>query len=348
MADDRKRTSTTGAAERSAADVISPDEVAALLDGVRTGAVPTDSGHGASGAVRAYDFAAGEHIVRGRLAALDLVDERLVRGLRTGLERLVHRAVEVAGQGAQRQRFSEAVGKLTSPGAIFVVNVKPFGCAGLVTLDGGLVSALTDAFYGGAGRDRGHGAGADLTPAEWRMARKCLDLFVAELRPAWSGIAPLELEFSRVESNVQFASIVGPGEPMLVTRYRVNLESPGEIALMLPASALDGLREQLQSAGGAARPARQWRQDLEAGLRESVLQLETVFSRVEITLGALMRLRPGDVLEIERPDTVQVLADGQPVFSARYGVSSGRNAVQVIGPASRTPDATGSQHRRPS
>ena len=77
-----------------------------------------------------------------------------------------------------------------------------------------------------------------------------------------------------------------------------------------------------------------------------MLQLETVFSRIEITLGTLVNLRPGDVIEIERPDNVVVLADGQPVFNARYGISSGRNAVQVLGPAVRQPQARTNPERR--
>jgi flagellar motor switch protein FliM len=347
MPEDPQQRPTPGGAERSAADVISPDEVAALLDGVRSGAVATDSGHAATGAVRPYDFAAGEHIVRGRLAALDLVDERFARGFRSSLERLLHRPVEIGCQGAQRQRFADSMATATGPTAIFVVNVKPFGCPGLLTFDAGLVGALTDAFYGGTGRDQRHAAGADFTPGEWRMARKCFDACVAELRSAWAAVAPVDVELVRVESNPQFAAIVGSSEPMLASRFRIGLESSGEVAFRLPMSALDGIRDQLQS-GGSPRPARNCRQDIEAALRETVLELETVFSRAEITLGALMSLRAGDILEIERPDTVLVLADGQPIFNARYGISSGRNAVQAIGPVPRPPDARSSQQRRPA
>ncbi|HVN42294.1 MAG TPA: FliM/FliN family flagellar motor switch protein [Steroidobacteraceae bacterium] len=330
---------------RNPADVISSDEVDALLDGVRSGAVATDSGHAAAGPVRPYDFAAGEHVVRGRLAALDLIDERFVRSLRANLERLVHRQLEVSCQGAQHQRFADALGAVRAPAAIYVVSLRPLGCQALVVLDAALVAALTDAFYGGRGGDLRHDAGAEFTPAEWRLARKCFDASVAELRAAWAGVASLEIDLVRTETNPQFAAIVAASEPILVRRYRLTLESTGEIAMILPLVGLASVREQLQALG-VARPDRPYRQDLEAALKDSVLQLETVFSRLEITLGTLVRLRPGDILEINRPDTVAVLAEGQPVFTARYGVSSGRNAVQVLAPAPRPQTAAAPPPRR--
>jgi len=334
-----------GAAPRHAADVISPDEVAALLDGVKSGAVATDAGHGAGGPVRPYDFAAGEHIVRGRLVTLDLINERFARGLRASLGRLVQRPVEVADQGAQHQRFADALAAASVPSALYVVSCTPLACQGLLVMDAALVGALTDAFFGGTGRDLRHAAGAEFTPGEWRLARKCFELCVAELRAAWAGVVPLEVALVRLESNPQFAAIVPASEPMLVRRFRISLEATGELALLLPLAGLEGVREQLQSVtpGKAGRPCRQ---DLEAALRDSVLQLETVFSRIEITLGTLVNLRPGDVIEMERPDDVVVLAEGQPVFNARYGISAGRNAVQVLGPAARQPGGRANTDRR--
>jgi flagellar motor switch protein FliM len=345
MSEDPQQAPVQGDAQRHPADVISPDEVAALLDGVKSGAVATDAGHAADGPVRPYDFAAGEHIVRGRLVTLDLINERFARGLRTNLERLVHRPVEVIDQGAQHQRFADAIAAAKVPSALYVVSYKPLACQGLLVLDAALVGALTDAFFGGTGRDVRHAAGAEFTPGEWRLATKCFELCVAELRTAWSSVVPLEVELVRRESNPQFAAIVPASAPMLVRRFRISLEATGELTLLLPLAGLDGVREQLQSVT-PGKPGRQCRQDLEAALKDSVLQLETVFSRIEITLGTLVNLRPGDVIEIERPDNVVVLADGQPVFNARYGISSGRNAVQVLGPAVRQPQARTEPERR--
>jgi flagellar motor switch protein FliM len=283
-------------------------------------------------------------IVRGRLVTLDLISERFRARLAHEPRRRSTVRSRYADQGAQHQRFADAIGAVKVPSALYVVNYKPLACQGLLVLDAALVGALTDAFFGGTGRDVRHAAGAELTPGEWRLATKCFELCVAELRTAWSSVVPLEVELVRLESNPQFAAIVPASAPMLVRRFRISLEATGELTLLLPLAGLDAVREQLQSAT-PGKPGRQCRPDLEAALKDSVLQLETVFSRIEITLGTLVNLRPGDVIEIERPTTSRACGR-QPVFNARYGISSGRNAVQVLGPAARQPPGRAQPERR--
>lgn len=49
MSEDPQQAPVRGDAQRHPAEVISPDEVAALLDSVKSGAVATDAGHAAEG-----------------------------------------------------------------------------------------------------------------------------------------------------------------------------------------------------------------------------------------------------------------------------------------------------------
>ncbi|MFO1406058.1 MAG: FliM/FliN family flagellar motor switch protein [Steroidobacteraceae bacterium] len=330
---------------RTAADVISQDEVAALLDGVRSGAVPTDSGRNPAGPVRPYDFVAESQAGAGAVAVLDLIDERVARGLRTALERLLSRAVEVECGALERRRYGEFVNTIVAPVAAFVLELRSFGVPALLVVDAALAGAATDAFYGGPGRHVPRGGEGDLTPAEWRLARRCADAGLAQLREAWSTVSPFEAEVVRTEHDPRLLAALPPGEPVLVRRYPVRLESVGEIVVVVPSAAIDGVRERLQSAGPSAASAN-WRHDLEEALAESRVEIETVFAKVEISLRALVGLRPGDVLEIDRPDTVLVLADGRPLFNARYGTSSGRNAVQLIGAARRNDPGAGNRARR--
>jgi len=158
---------------------------------------------------------------------------------------------------------------------------------------------------------------------------------------------PFDVETVRTEHNPQLAAIVQSSDTVMVRRYAVRLETAGDIVLVVPAAAVDALRERLQPPR-SAQAGPPWRGELESALRESELELETVFARLDITLRALVQLRPGDVLELERPDAVLVLADGQPLFTARYGTSSGRGAVQLVGRVPRGGAVTFSRTRRNS
>lgn len=332
---------------RTAADVISQDEVDALFEGVRSGAVPTGAGRAPTGPVQPYDFAAAAEVARGPLAMLDAIDERLALGVRDRLERLVHRSPEVTRQPVERLRYGEFIAGARMPTATFVLQVKPLAAPVLLLVDAALVGSITDAFYGGSGRHLPRAAGVDFTPAEWRLARRCVDDCLDQMREAWSPVVTLEPEIVRVERNPQLAGIVPASETVLVRRFTVQFESPGEIALVLPLAALDSLRDRLQSPGVAPAGPR-LRQDLEDALYATEIEVEAQFAQIDITLRALVGLRAGDIMEIERPESVLVLAAGRPLFCARFGTSAGCNALQFMEPASMRPGAAGSGRNRRS
>ena len=61
-------------------DILSQDEVDALLHGVDDGAVDTDAGENLNdGEAHTFDFNNQERIVRGRLPTLEMINERFAR-----------------------------------------------------------------------------------------------------------------------------------------------------------------------------------------------------------------------------------------------------------------------------
>src|SRR5687768_9444241 len=89
-------------------DVLSQDEIDALLHGVDSGAVPTEP-ESRPGEAHSYDFTNQVRIVRGRLPTLEMVNERFARLFRTSLFNLLRRGPEVAVAPIKMLKFSEYV-----------------------------------------------------------------------------------------------------------------------------------------------------------------------------------------------------------------------------------------------
>ena len=90
-------------------DLLSQDEIDALLHGVDSGDVETESDEPSDPyATRTYDFASQDRIVRGRLPTLEMINERFARYFRTSLF------------GMRRSRAS-----LTQMAAIMPSNARP-------------------------------------------------------------------------------------------------------------------------------------------------------------------------------------------------------------------------------
>ena len=70
-------------------DLLSQDEIDALLHGVDSGSVDTAEPPPPPGEARNYDFASQDRIIRGRMPTLEMVNERFVRLWRIGLFSLI-------------------------------------------------------------------------------------------------------------------------------------------------------------------------------------------------------------------------------------------------------------------
>ena len=100
----------------ASSDLLSQDEIDALLSGVDGGDVdvepeePTDPE-----AVHGYDFSSQDRIVRGHMPTLELINERFARNLRIGMFDVLRRSPAISVEGIQVLKFGEYVQTLLMP-----------------------------------------------------------------------------------------------------------------------------------------------------------------------------------------------------------------------------------------
>ncbi|HHB12449.1 MAG TPA: flagellar motor switch protein FliM [Chromatiales bacterium] len=320
----------------SADSVLSKEEMDALLQGVEEGAV---TGEGPDeplpGEVRPYDFTSSEHVVRGPMPTLDMIHERFARHLPETVHRFVRKAAETTYRPVERLRFSDFVERLKLPAMLHRVEVEPVGAALLVTMDGSLVAALVDAYFGGSGAAVELGD-RDFTPTEARVAYRFLDLLLEDLQAAWQPVAELYCRFAGSETNPAFVALAGPAESVFATRIEVTLGSvQGELGIVLPEDGLvDPLREALSGAlppGDHAEAEQDWFAHFEANLQEAQVTLCARLTEREMPLREVLGLKVGDIVPIDMPAHVPLLVEGVTLFYSEFGVHKGKNAVKILG-----------------
>ncbi|HET8702119.1 MAG TPA: flagellar motor switch protein FliM, partial [Nitrococcus sp.] len=124
-------------------DVLSQEEIDALLHGIDGGQIDTTQSAPAEG-VSAYDFQFQDRIVRGRMPTLEMVNERFARLFRTGLFNMLRKAAEVSVAGVELLKFSEYVHTLYVPTSLNLVKLHPLRGTALCMLDPKLVFMLVD------------------------------------------------------------------------------------------------------------------------------------------------------------------------------------------------------------
>ena len=317
-----------------AQDILSQDEIDALLHGVGDGSVETKSNQQLhDGQARPYDLTSQERIIRGRMPTLEMINERFARYFRTTLFNFLRRTPEISVGGVQTVKFSQYVHGLLVPTSLNLVRVRPLRGIGLVVFDPKLVFTLVDNFFGGDGRFYTKIEGRDFTLTERRVIQMILSQTLKDFAEAWLPVAKLSIEFLNHEMNPQFANIVSPSEVVVVNSFHVELEGGGgDVHLTLPYAMIEPLRELLQAGMQSDRQDmdERWPASLAAEIREAKVELRAVLTETEITLGEVMGLKAGDVISIDLPRHVTARVEGVPVFRAQYGVSRGSSALKIL------------------
>ncbi|STQ10913.1 flagellar motor switch protein FliM [Enterobacter cloacae] len=72
-----------------------------------------------------------------------------------------------------------------------------------------------------------------------------------------------------------------------------------------------------------------WRENLVRQVQHSQLELVASFADIPLRLSQILKLQPGDVLPIEKPDRIIAHVDGVPVLTSQYGTINGQYALRV-------------------
>jgi len=312
-------------------DILSQDEVDALLRGVTGEPEEAEAEEGGSG-IRTYDIGRQERIVRGRMPTLEIINERFARNFRIGMFNLIRRTAEISVGPVAVIKYSEFVRNLVVPTNLNLVHLQPLRGTSLFVFDPNLVFLVVDNLFGGDGRYHMRVEGRDFTLAEQRIIRKMLDVVFEEYQKAWEPIYPIQLEYVRSEMNTQFANIATPTEVVVVTTFNIELgTSGGDFHICMPYSMIEPIRDQLTSTMQADRAEADERWVTEMGLQVQDAEVELIANLGEapITLRQILDLKAGDVISLDVPEAVVAEVDGVPLFECHYGQKDGQLALKV-------------------
>jgi flagellar motor switch protein FliM len=328
----------------SSRELLSQDEIDALLHGVDSGEVDTTPAPPAPGEARPYDFATQERIVRGRMPTLEMINERFARLFRISLFNMLRRTPELTVNGLETSKFSEYTHSLYVPTSLNVVRIKPLRGSALFIFEPKLVVSVVDNYFGGDGRSNVKIEGREFTPTENRVIQMLLRQAFVDLQEAWAPVMNLQFEFQQAEVNPHFANIVAPSEIVVVSRFKIDLDGGGgHLHVTMPYAMIEPLREQLDAGLQSDRVDRddeRWATSLREEIKSAEVDVESRLGQVRISLRELMALKAGDVIPINMPKTVDVCVDDLPLFRGQLGVAHGNHAVRITETVRRNSSST--------
>ena len=313
-------------------DILSQEEVDALLKGVTGESDETPDEGLDAGDVRPYNLGKQERIVRGRMPTLEIINERFARLFRIGLFNFMRRNAEISVGPVRVLKYSEFIRNLVVPTNLNLVHVKPLRGTSLFIFDPNFVFLVVDNLFGGDGRFHMRVEGRDFTPTEQRIIQRLLDVAFLEYQKSWEPIYPVEFEYVRSEMNTQFANIATPSEVVVVTTFNIELGAGGgDFHICMPYAMIEPIRDLLYSTmqGERLEVDERWARLLTKQVQVAEVDLVANLGSAPVTLGQIVNMKAGDVISLDIPEAVIAEVDGIPVLECKYGIQNGQYALKV-------------------
>ncbi|MEP5765390.1 MAG: FliM/FliN family flagellar motor switch protein [Halieaceae bacterium] len=312
-------------------ELLSQDEVDALLDGVEDGAVASGAGGEAiAGSNGPYDLSCNNRRLNGWQKQLGLVDDNLGKCLGHSMLGLLHKTTEVNMEGVRMLRFSDFVDGLETPTGLNSFQLEPAGGIIMVAMDAHLVYSLVESFFGGAGR-RVAIQSKGFTATERRVMQLGLKTILASVKRAWKQLESQQLSLCECEHNPQASAAFAPADVVMVRRYSIKFEGGGgELGLVMSGELVETLFE----AGGVQRPPTSDNSEDVMRRRASDFRATVAgeVSGASVSLKQLLNMSCGDIIPIDSPELVDVTVNGVKKFSARVGEIDGRVGLSIVDP----------------
>ena len=313
-------------------EVLSQEEIDALLTGVDEGDVATGTDHASAASdFNDYDLTSQDKIVRGRLPTLELINERFARYTRISLFNLFRRTADVSIAGVQVTKFAEYIQTLYLPTSINMVKMSPLRGTALFVLDSKLVFKLVDNYFGGEGNDSKI-EGREFTPTELRVVQMVLDQAFENFQEAWKPLYEVAFSGAGAEINPAMANVISPSEAVVISTFHIDIDGGGDFQFVMPYSMIEPIRDLLETGmtGDIHEVDSRWVESLRRDIMRARVNLECTVVEKEMSLRDIIDLNEGDVISVEMPESLTLRANGVPIFETGLGTSRGNLALKVI------------------
>lgn len=304
-------------------DVLSQDELDALKD-------VASSESGGEG-ISLYDFHQPVHILKARLPAIEIVNDRFSKLLEILLQSFVNKSVNIITENIEMVKYEDYSTQLPQISNSVKTKISPLNGSMLLLNTSVMVYGLVESYFGAKG-DLKEIEERDFTLTELGVMRKFNEELISIYSKSWSSIHPLNFDFVAEESRTQAISFVDFSDVVIVNKFIVELAGiKGEIHIILPYAAFEPIKNILVS--GIARENVNaddyWYKMLQNKMYEADIELRAVLSQTDIALSELLSLKEGDFIPLRMHETCMVYSDENPIFEGKVGVSNQVSAIRV-------------------
>lgn len=272
-----------------------------------------------------------------RLPMLEIIFDKFVRQLSTSLRNLTSEPVDVSITEFSSLRFGGYFESQKNPYTIVVFKIVEWENLGLLIMENNMIFSFVDLLLGGKKNTlqlEEHDYDRILTSIEQGLARQLAEMILGELSIAFDQISPATFTYERLESNPNFVTISRPGDAVIVTKLKIEVdEQVKHCEILIPYKTIEPVKEQMQQVflGDKFGGDLEWEKNLLKTMSDVELPIEAVITNRISTIEEIAKLKIGDtfVLDHTKEKDVTVRSGDVALFTAKVGKIKNKVAVDL-------------------
>lgn len=325
-------------------EVLSQSQIDDLLNSLTTGAMDIDAAQEevSTKRIKEYDFRSPKRFTKEQLKIISSVYENYSRLLSSYLTSMLRLYVDVECVHIEEQRYSEfnnalpdsvmvAVGELRFTGSNVENNTIIMDVSKQVTF------AMIERLLGGTGD--GLDVDREFTEIELSLMENLFKGIFPQMTDSWFNYYEVDSIYRKIETNSRLMQFISADDTVVILMLDVKIKDvQGTVNICIPAVCLEDVLKKIDSqymrnlrrinsAGDKER-----REQVMEYLNQSNLEMRCVIGSTQVTLGDIIYLNVGDVIQLGKPVTSLVDLDvGETCwFRGKIGIQRNKKAIQVM------------------
>ncbi|MFP5113128.1 flagellar motor switch protein FliM [Bacillaceae bacterium C204] len=312
------------------ADVLSQQEIDALLSALNNGEIQASDVTVKDEKVKLYDFKRAMRYSKEQLRSITRIHENFTRLLTSYLSAQLRTFVQIEIDLVDQVNYQEFIASIPSRTILNVFEVKPMDGKMVMEVNPQVANAVIERLLGGQG-DAASRNGA-LTEIETVLLQKIFSRASDMYQSVWRNIENIKVRWDGIETNPQFVQISSPNDTVIVIALHTTIgETTGRMTLCLPHLIVEPVLPKLsthQWLSTMSKSTDPQENKIKQNLDSIGVPVIAELGRATLPISELYNLQIGDVIGIET-GKIQVKVDQVTRFLGNPGVQKGRYAVQI-------------------
>ena len=319
------------------ADVLSQNEIDALLSALSTGELEADeiSRDEEKHKVKLYDFKSPQKFSKEHIRTLELVNDNYARIISNYLTGQIRQSVKVKIETVEQITYEEFIHSVQNPTIITIFKMPPLTGNIILETNPQFSLRVIDILLGGNG-DRKVNT-KEFSDIDKNIMKQITSGMISNLKLAWESVLHVEPEVEGIETNPAINQTLAPNEPVALITFSVEMgKSNTFINMCIPylsiEKILDKLVVQYAFQNNDESVMAESRIKIEEGIHKVDIEIKAELGSTNLTVDDFLKLTKGDVIKLDNKSSspIKVYVGDEECYYGKPGISGKNMGVMIL------------------